>query len=182
MSESGADTTRGTDHPEHGTAPEGGTGPGCMADRVIAVVLLAVALTLFVTTLGFPPPGQSFDPGTAALPRLVAVVLAALSVALLLAPERRAVLPHRQGLVPLGGILALTLLYALLLEPLGFPLITTAFVVAALLLIGVRRPLPIALTSVGLAAGLYLVFSVLLDVYLPLGPLEGIGVGLGLAA
>ncbi|MBE2998193.1 tripartite tricarboxylate transporter TctB family protein [Nocardiopsis sp. HNM0947] len=143
-------------------------------DRVIGVILLALSATLLALSFGFPPPGQEHDPGTAALPRIVAVVLGLLSLALIWRPERSGPLPDTGGLVQVGAIALLSLVYALLLEPIGFVLASTGFMAAALLLIGVRRPVAIAAVSAGVAVGLHLLFAQLLEVFLPTGLLSGL--------
>ncbi|MDR7304412.1 tripartite tricarboxylate transporter TctB family protein [Haloactinomyces albus] len=143
-------------------------------DMVIAGLLLVLAVTMYVITLGFPAPGQSADPGTAAFPRLIAILLAVLSVILLVRPARVSLLPPKHELARVAGVLVLAVAYAWLFKPLGFILATVLFMVGALLLAGVRRPLRLTLGAVGVAAAMYFLFSVLLEVYLPEGIIEGV--------
>ena len=73
-----------------------------------------------------------------------------------------------------GGVLVLLLVYAAVLKPLGFIVSTIIFLVGALILAGVRRPLPLVLMPVGLAVVLFYVFYELLRVSLPRGVIEGL--------
>lgn len=145
-----------------------------IADRVIGGVLLALALALGLFSLTFPPASQALDPGTAALPRLVAIGLGVLSVLLVLKPEpaESGVEPGRAGV--LAAAVAATAGYGLLIAPIGFPLATILYTIAGLLLMGVRKPLPLVLYPIGLALGLYYLFTAALSVYLPAGLLEGV--------
>jgi putative tricarboxylic transport membrane protein len=141
---------------------------------VSAALLLVLAVTVFVLTLGFPPPGQPNDPGTAAFPRMVAVALGVLAVVQLLRPDRREPLPRGSAALRVAGILGLLLAYALILEALGFVLSTILFLLGALLLAGTRRPLYLIAVPVGASVVLFYVFYELLEVSLPRGVLEGL--------
>ncbi len=141
-------------------------------DTILAVALLAIGAAMFLATLAFPPPGQPGDPGAAVFPRLIAVVFAVMAVPVLVWPERITLLPPKDERGRVAAILLLSLGYALLLDPLGFIIPTTLFMVGSLLVMGVRRVMPIVLTAVGVAVGLYLLFAILLDVYLPRGIVE----------
>jgi putative tricarboxylic transport membrane protein len=146
--------------------------PGRTGDRVAALLLLVLAVAMYVGTMNFPDPGQQGDPGTAAFPRIIAGVLAALAFVVLLRPEQVDFLPHRSGLVRVGGVAGLSVLYGFSLEGLGFVLTTAAFLAISLVLMGVRRGVALVLTVVILPVALYLLFAVGLDVFLPRGIIE----------
>ncbi|GGE63431.1 tripartite tricarboxylate transporter TctB family protein [Nesterenkonia cremea] len=144
------------------------------ADRVFAVVVLLLAAGLGLAALTFPAATQDSDPGTAALPWLITAALAVLGVLLLLRPQPSAVLPPASVRRTAAAILILTVVYAGLLDVLGFIPSTFAFLCCASRLMGGRRWLQILLVSALTAAALHLLFAGLLDVHLPAGLLEGV--------
>ena len=138
-------------------------------------LLLAFAAAGFVLTLGFPSPAQPIDPGPAAFPRLIFGGVAILALLQLLEPGKgEEPLPRGRQALKVGGVLVLLLVYAAVLKPLGFIVSTVIFLVGALILAGVRRPLPLVLMPVGLAVVLFYVFYELLRVSLPRGVIEGL--------
>lgn len=126
-------------------------------------------------TLSFPAPAQPIDPGPAAFPRLIVGGVAILALLQLLEPGKgEEELPRGRQALKVGGVLVLLLVYAAVLKPLGFIVSTVIFLVGALILAGVRRPLPLVLMPVGLAVVLFYVFYELLRVSLPRGVIEGL--------
>jgi putative tricarboxylic transport membrane protein len=146
------------------------------------------------------PPGLRVDPlGPAYYPRFVLLSLAALAVALLVA-SLRDLRRERDGLsealadpsaaigespdetwttAPISyprmlAVLALSFGYVLAMTSLGYLASSVLYVVALLLLFGIRRPLAIAATAFGLPAVLYGLFGWLLGVPLPGGVLEAL--------
>jgi putative tricarboxylic transport membrane protein len=65
--------------------------------------------------------------------------------------------------------LGISAVYAVLVKPLGFIPTSMLFIAALMLLLGYRKILGIVLVSIGATAGVYLVFSVLLVISLPVG-------------
>lgn len=137
-----------------------------------AAFALIVAVAAFVVTFGFPPPAEANDPGTAALPRLVAAGLAALAVLQLARPGSGESLPAGGNAMRVLGVLALLFVYSMILEPLGFILATVLFLFATLLLAEVRKPLPLTLIPIGVSAVIFYLFYELLRVTLPTGLVE----------
>lgn len=145
-----------------------------MGNRVFAVLLLILAAGILAATLGFPPPGQADDPGSATFPRMLAGALLVLSALQFLRPGEMEALPRGGGAVRVAGIVALLFVYSMVLEPLGFMLATMLFLAAALVLAGARGLLPLSLIPVGVSFALFYVFNQLLSVSLPRAFLEGI--------
>lgn len=143
-------------------------------DIVSALLLLAFAAAMFLLTLGFPAPGQANDPGTAALPRIVAVGLGVLAVLQLVRPGVWEPLPRGRTVLRLVGIVGLLVVYAMVLEILGFILASTLFLLGAIVLAGGRRPLYLVLIPPVLSVVLFYVFYMLLGVPLPRGYVEGV--------
>jgi putative tricarboxylic transport membrane protein len=143
-----------------------------LGDRVIAIVLLALAVGMFLYTFTFPGTLQPTDPGTAAFPRILAVALGVLAVLLFLSPREAKLLPERAGTFPMVGIVVATVLYALVLPLFGFLVSTALYLIGALLLMGVRRPVYLAVVPLALSVVLFGLFGLLLEVPLPYGPLE----------
>ncbi len=140
-----------------------------LGDRVVAGILLALAVGMFLYTLTFPGTLQPTDPGTAAFPRILAVALAALAVVLLLRPSEVALLPERSGAFPVVGIVVLTAIYAAVLPILGFLILTIVYLAGALLLMKVRKVVYLVLVPVVLSFALFGLFGLLLEVPLPYG-------------
>jgi len=65
--------------------------------------------------------------------------------------------------------------YALVLKSLGFIPASILFIAGLMVLLGSRKPLVIALVSLGSTAGVYLVFSTLLAISLPVGIMSVFG-------
>ena len=142
---------------------------------ISTALLLAFAAAGFVLSLSFPAPAQPIDPGPAAFPRLIVGGVAILALLQLLEPGKgEEELPRGRQALKVGGVLVLLLVYAAVLKPLGFIVSTVIFLVGALILAGVRRPLPLVLMPVGLAVVLFYVFYELLRVSLPRGVIEGL--------
>lgn len=148
-------------------------------DIAAALLLLVFAVSMFVLTLGFPPPGQPNDPGTVALPRIVAVGLTVLAVLLLIRARGGEPLPRGRAALRVAGIMVLAVAYAAVLEPIGFILASTLFLLGAMLLagarhVGARQILYLVVVSPGLSLALFYLFYRLLQVSLPRGILEGL--------
>lgn len=142
-------------------------------DAIAASALLALAVAGVVESARLLPYGVVRNPGPGFYPWWVSLALGLLAVVLL----GRAVLGlgERAGgeeggrLVKVVGVLALLSVYALTLEPVGYPLATFVLV---LFMLRVTEPhaWPVALgTAVLAAGGSYVLFGVWLGVPLPAG-------------
>lgn len=145
-----------------------------LSDRIIAIATLALAVTLLVLSWAFPDPGQPEDPGTAALPRLIGVSLLILGIVLFLHAERRIIAPEPGSRLRTAVMVAVGIGYALAIEPFGFVLATLAFMVLALLIMGLRSPLRVAGVPIVVTLGVHYLFTAALGVYLPAGLIEGV--------
>ncbi|MFQ5847426.1 MAG: tripartite tricarboxylate transporter TctB family protein [Candidatus Methylomirabilales bacterium] len=156
-----------------------------MGDLIAAAFLLIVAALFYVQSLGLPPPPPVLPDilGTAIFPQVLAALLAILGMAL-----------AAQKLVQMrpGGIerpdpltlfrehhlilksLLLFLLFVLLLQPFGFLIAATVFLIAGQWLLSPREwgylPTVIAV-SVGSTFAIYFFFQKFLFVFLPEGTL-----------
>jgi putative tricarboxylic transport membrane protein len=142
-------------------------------DAVAAAALLLFAAVAAVESLRLLPYGVVRNPGPAFFPWWTSVALAVLSAVLLLQSLRgRAAARGADGgrWVKVAGLLAALAVYSLVLESVGYPIVTFALV---LFILRVTEPTrwPVALATALLAAGgTYLVFAVWLSVPLPAGP------------
>lgn len=140
-------------------------GVGALGDRITGVLLLLVAAVAWWLshdyTSGF---GQTVGPG--AFPRLVSVPLGLLSLYLIVRPGVNQRWPERSALLRQLGLLVLLMVYAGLIQPLGF--LPTALLTVTLMirLFGAswRQALPFGLL---LSLGLYLLFEFALGMPLP---------------
>jgi hypothetical protein len=151
-----------------------------LRNRISGAVLLALALVWLVLVYQTITPGQSGEVGPRAFPLFFGYVLAGLSLLLLVqsfrpsAPDLEDEPDESSGLPGEWTAVAITVgslvVYGMQLEPFGF-IPSTAFIVAAVMLIGlrVRSLVAVAGMAIGLSLGCYLVFGKLLGTYLPPG-------------
>lgn len=142
-------------------------------DAVAAAAMLLFAAAAAVEAARLLPYGVIRNPGPGFFPWWTSLGLGFLSLVLLGSSLRgRPALPTegaggRWGRV--AGVLAVLGVYALVLEPIGYP-ITTFLLVLFMLRVTEPHPWPVALGVALLAAGgSYLVFGVWLKVPLPAG-------------
>lgn len=145
-----------------------------LGSTISAGFLFVISVSLLAATFGFPPPGQPFDPGTATFPRILLVALGILAVLLLFDAGETQSLPRGRAALRVAGTFGLMLVYALLLEPLGFLVSTILALFALVLVTGTRSLLALTLLPVGMSVALFYVFNQLLSVSLPTSLLEGI--------
>lgn len=143
-------------------------------DRIAAVALMVLAAVIFASTFTFPPPGQPLDPGVGAIPRIVAGVIFLMAFVPLMRPTEGEPLPRGMAAVRVVGTLTLLLGYTLLLDEIGFVITSVLFLVLELLLVGVRRPIPLVALPVLTSFGLFFLFRSVLDVPLPRSGLGGL--------
>lgn len=106
------------------------------------------------------------------MPRMVAAAGVVCAVVLIVAPSPRTdwALVGQQNWAPAILLLALMSVYGLLIEPLGFIVSTTAFLLTAFAVLGERRPLRMLLVALPLATGFWLLMDSL-GIYLEAGTL-----------
>lgn len=152
-----------------------------LRSRIAGVVLLALALVWIALVYQTIAPGQGGEVGPRAFPLFFGYVLAVLSLILLVQSfwgsadeEDESDSPAASALPGEWMAVAITVgslvVYGMLLEPFGF-IPSTAFMVAVVMVFGLRVRSPVAVVgmAVGLSLGCYLVFGKLLGTYLPPG-------------
>ncbi|WP_026820482.1 tripartite tricarboxylate transporter TctB family protein [Arthrobacter castelli] len=143
-------------------------------DRVAAVILLALAVFVFAYSFTMPDPVQELDPGVAAFPRGLAVLIGVLALVPLFRPQPGEALPRGLYAGRVIGTVALLAGYAMVLDIIGFVITTVAFTLAELFLLGIRRPVTLIVMPLGVGLGLFYVFRTLLGVALPTSGLGGL--------
>ncbi len=126
-------------------------GPGFFPVVVGAVLVLTAAACLIQALLIGRPGGPAVEPGEKAPP---------------VAQDRQ--------VVRIWLLVGFLVLYALALQPLGFPVAIIVFLMAAIWVFGYRRWLPALGIAVALTFISYLTFVVWLKVPLPLGVLSDV--------
>ncbi|HSB68946.1 MAG TPA: tripartite tricarboxylate transporter TctB family protein [Candidatus Methylomirabilis sp.] len=143
------------------------------ADQITGVIVLIFSLVVIEGARRMPPSG-TFGPGAGFLPFWLGAAMAVLAIILLVNASRepahvsgRSPFPKGRRLLPILATVGALGGFILLLEILGF-LLATALLTAFLLRVVEREGWWISV-GVGLAnaAGLYVVFQVLLGVSLP---------------
>ncbi|WP_460462142.1 tripartite tricarboxylate transporter TctB family protein [Arthrobacter pigmenti] len=143
-------------------------------DRIAAVILLALAVFVFAYSFTMPDPVQELDPGVAAFPRGLAVIIGILALVPLIRPQPGEPLPRGVNAGRVIGTVVLLAGYAMVLDIIGFVITTVLFTVAELLLLGVRRPVTLIAMPLGVGLGLFYLFRTLLGVALPTSGLGGL--------
>lgn len=140
-------------------------------DQLSGLVLVAIAAFAAWQNRGYPL-GTLSDPGPGYTPLLIAVFLGIVGAAIVVAgknspsvSETRWPEAKRASLI-LGACAAAT--YAL--EPLGYRITIAALLVVFLGVIERRKPVPVALVSIGFSLVSYYLIATLLRVPLPKGP------------
>ena len=133
-----------------------------LSDRLFGLAVILVALAYIASAMQIQTSFLSDPVGSKTFPILVASVAIICGVVMILRPDDE---PDWPGLWTVGSIVISVLLlvgYAYTLKPLGF-LIPTAVVAGALSYQITPRPLPAALSGLGLSVGLFVLFKFILD-------------------
>lgn len=150
-------------------------------DRLVGSLLLAFAAAWTATVYLTVPAGFGDSLGPRAFPLYLGVALVVLSGLMLLGTfrqtgvadetdEQTAKSTARTDLKTAGSVFAIIVAYGFLMQKTGFVIATLIIVAAAMgLVLGIRRPVPIALMAVGIAFGCWLIFGEILGAYLPPG-------------
>lgn len=142
-------------------------------DRILGLCLLVLAVAYGWAAQHWPEPfGGSETVGPETFPTLLAIVLAITSVYLIVKPDPDAHWPWGQTALELVLAVVILVIYAFILELLGFIPATTLAVGTLSWRMG-ARPMPAYLT--GLLAGtlVFVVFNYGLQLGLPAGPFGG---------
>ncbi|HEY2890073.1 MAG TPA: tripartite tricarboxylate transporter TctB family protein [Dongiaceae bacterium] len=154
------------------------------ADAILAICVIAGALLYLWSDLHLPT-NRIGDPlGPKAFPALVAggLILSGLLLFLEIRKKRRAMTAgeapahaaapvNRHQLIILGGMVAWTAIYYAVFEQLGYLLATPVFLFALLSYFHRGRHVVNVFIAIGFAGVVYALFSLLLGVPLPRGPL-----------
>lgn len=153
-----------------------------MADFISGLLFVLVSGWVFAQSLELPQ-GRGTVPGPGFFPELAAtfgvIVGAAICLRAVVAWRRRAAggaKPASRGETPtdllrLVGLLVLGVAYVAAFKTLGFVLASILFLALALLVLGERRVLVLALLPAGLTGTVAFVFTTLLGLRLPPGTL-----------
>lgn len=145
-----------------------------LASGGFGLLMILGAVLLFADAAALPE--SSSEMGPAAMPRLVAVLLAVAGIGLVVqaglklgASRTGTGWQPRAGLRVLALVVALVL-FAVLLPLLGYVVTATALFVATALLLGAPRSWQLLAYGWALAAAVFLVFDRLIGLSLPSGP------------
>ncbi|MCO7246084.1 tripartite tricarboxylate transporter TctB family protein [Halomonas sp. Mc5H-6] len=146
-------------------------------DRIFGILMIVLAVAYGWGATQFPEPfGGSEAVGPDTFPLLLAVVLGLSSLYMVVRPDPDNAWPWSRTGIELIVAVVVLILYAMLLQPLGF-IISTALAVGTLCWRMGSRPLKAYITGAVSGVVVYLVFSYALDLALPLGILSFLEVG-----
>jgi putative tricarboxylic transport membrane protein len=146
-------------------------------DRIFGILMIVLAVAYGWGATQFQEPfGGSEAVGPDTFPLLLAVVLGLSSLYMVVRPDPDNAWPWSRTGIELIVAVVVLILYAMLLQPLGF-IISTALAVGTLCWRMGARPLKAYITGAVSGVVVYLVFSYALDLALPLGILSFLEVG-----
>ncbi|MDF3920626.1 tripartite tricarboxylate transporter TctB family protein [Salinicola salarius] len=141
-------------------------------DRVFGLVMLVIAVAYYYGATQFPVPfGGSEAVGPETFPKLLAVILAICSLYMIVKPDPDNHWPASRTFVELGIAVVTLIVYALLLEPMGF-IVSTTLAVGTLCWRMGARPIKAYLTGLISGVVVFVLFTYGLELPLPLGLLE----------
>jgi putative tricarboxylic transport membrane protein len=137
------------------------------SDRILASVLMAFSLAVFLYA-------REWQMEAGLYPRAIAVLIFVLSAFLFIKPQDetkksfKGMLSEAAANWKIIAVLALTIAFIASIEVLGFFVALPIYLVAVMLLMGLRSAKTIALSTVIITAIIYLVFVVLLSIRIPI--------------
>ncbi|MFC3286278.1 tripartite tricarboxylate transporter TctB family protein [Litchfieldella rifensis] len=141
-------------------------------DRIFGVLMIVLAVAYGWGATQFPEPfGGTEAVGSDTFPLLLAVVLALSSLYMIVRPDPDNAWPWSRTGVELIVAVVVLVLYAMLLQPLGF-IISTILAVGTLCWRMGARPVKAYVTGAVAGVVVFLLFNFALDLSLPLGLLE----------
>ena len=151
-------------------------------NTILSIILIALSTAGIYLSLNFDVRGgNAGDPGAAFWPILLCSALIVCSVILLVqtAVQAKKAAEPEAPLIDFASagvrcvliIFVVMIAYAVLLHFFGFIPATLVFVVATMLAMGERRPVWIALSTVGITGFIYVLFALVMNVVLPQGVL-----------
>ena len=127
-------------------------------DRIFGAVMIVLALGFILSASTIQVPLFPDPMGPKAFPYLIGAGVIVCGLMMIFRPDPEADWPSSGTLLSLGFAAAVMLSYAFSLKPFGF-LIPTALASGILSYQLSPRPLPAALTGLGLSAGLFVLFK-----------------------
>ena len=147
------------------------------ADLMTGALTIAMGMVTLVASRSIKAmAGESLDPGT--LPAMVGWAMILCGAGIMRTAWRYrgdpvpVSWPDREGQLRLMATAALLLAYVILIEPIGFPIVTAAFVAAHSWYLGRYRPWVTILGGGATGVIVYYVFMEFLELTFPLGLLE----------
>ena len=143
-----------------------------MKNYIVGISGLGLSLYVYFGSKAFERVGSGLSQDPAYYPRILAFILALLSISLIIDSLRKraklSIKVNTELLKNLGLFLALLLIYILLLNPIGFIIATAAFAFSMIWFLGGTKKQAIV-TSIPMSLIVYIVFSFVLKVPLPKG-------------
>ena len=133
-----------------------------MSDRIFGLVALFVALAYIASATQIQSSFLADPVGPKAFPILIGIVAALCSLVMILRPDPDPDWPVGATWISLLIAVVVLVGYAYALKPMGF-IIPTAIAASVLSYQISPRPLPAALSGVGLSVGLFILFKYALD-------------------
>lgn len=140
---------------------------------VTAVLLLIVGVVVFTQMAGLDAQGDASDPGAAGYPSLLAGLLIILAIMLPFQADTGDPMPPLDSGLRVLGVVALLIAHYFLLGLIGYILATSLLLFGAMLLMGIRRILPLVLLPIVFSVSMFYLFYTVFGVALPRAFLEG---------
>lgn len=143
-----------------------------MSDRILGLILLILSAAYAIGARAMEVGFLSDPVGPRTFPYLIAAIMGASSLWLILRPDPEPAWPSRGFWVPFGLALLSLVAYAYLLVPLGF-IVTTALEMTLLSMLFGAKPRQAAVGGLSFSVLVYLLFTQVLGVPLPVGRIFG---------
>jgi hypothetical protein len=140
-------------------------------DRLFALVLIVLASIFYALIGGLEEPYSSGALSASTYPRFILACIIALSGLLIIRPVHDVQDAQETSFISGRGLAVILLVagYILLIESLGFFLLTPVFLFVVPLVVGYRNHVANATSAVLVTAALYAVFVLVLNIPLPAG-------------
>ena len=144
-------------------------------NRIVSIMLVALSITLFIYS------SKAFPLGSDTYPKGLSISLGILALLLLVSSikkgqdcakdedEKETVMPEREGLRLVISCGIFTVLYVVLIDILGYYIVTPIFLYACLHVLGERRIAVLLTTSLGFTFLVNLFFGIFMKIRMPQG-------------
>ncbi|MDD7687646.1 MAG: tripartite tricarboxylate transporter TctB family protein [Actinomycetaceae bacterium] len=143
-------------------------------NAIAAMLILLFVIAAYVSSFGVLDTSGSSDPGPAAYPRVVLLVIGVCALGMFFIHDDPDEIVPPRSIAMVVAVFSAIAIYIAIIGLLGYIAATALFTAVMVLLAGERRPIFIVLYSIIFSVVIYFVFSRYLGIVLPEGLVEGL--------